>query len=410
MIIITTLVGEIKIYPFHDTFRVSFGTTAFLFFLLLMKKSNPIFSGIMVGFSVVLFRIFLYLAFGGNTSLLNGFILNFPAFFYYLTYSALFYILLRKYLNHYLLLGFLSAFIEIISNLVELSLRHTFLGDSLSINILIKVAIIAIIRSFFVLGFFYVLVIHEKDIEVEKQHEENSKMALFISNLYEETIQLKKSFNTSEEITHDCYNLYRSLKDSNEDLSKKLLDIAGKIHEVKKDNQRTYSSLSKLITSENLDDYMNINDIATIITNTNKKYANSLDKDIEILTELDNISGLFHLFIILSILNNLISNSVEAIEKVGTIKLSIKKQSNFLQFVVTDNGPGIPDKKLKLVFKAGYTNKYNSLGKPSTGIGLSYVKEIVYKLGGSINLKSVPEKHITSFTILIPAENLTKRG
>ena len=41
--------------------------------------------------------------------------------------------------------------------------------------------------------------------------------------------------------------------------SQAMLKIAGELHEIKKDNQRIYAGLSKLMAKEKLDDFMNIN-------------------------------------------------------------------------------------------------------------------------------------------------------
>lgn len=411
MIIIIPLAGELKIYPFHNTYRISLGTSIFFFFLLWVRKIHPLFSGIVIGAAVVVFRILLHICMTGNFQIYDSFVLNFPAFFYYLTYAALFYIIGKKYLNHYLLLGFLSVFIEISASFVELSIRHVFLNDYININVFNEVFIIAIVRSFFALAFFYIIIIHEKDLEVEKQQEQNRNMAILISSLYEESIQLKKSLLNAEHITRNCYDLYRGLKNSKEAvnpsaLSTQILGIAGEIHEIKKDNQRIYAGLSKMILNGNSSDYMLLWDIINIVTNTNKKYADSLSKNIDFILNIEEFSDLFHAFILLSILNNLVSNAVEAILKNGFIKISVKKVKDFIEFKLSNNGPEIPDKKKELIFKPGYTSKYDETGNPSTGIGLSYVKEIINNLNGSLDLQSTEVE--TTFTIKLPLKNLTK--
>lgn len=412
MLIVIPLAGELKIYPFHDSYRVSFGTPIFFFFLLWVRKLHPILSGFIIGICVVLFRIFLSMCLAGSFHLIPTFMLNFPAFFYYLTYAVLFYIVGVKYLNHHLFLGFLSALIEISASMVELSIRHIFLGDYINITVFNKIIIIAIIRSFFVLGFFNIIKLHEKEEEVEKQQEQNRSMSILISSLYAESIQLKKSLLNAEHITRNCYDLYRDLKNSKEvinasEVSKKVLGIAGEVHEIKKDNQRIYAGLSEMVSNGNSSDYMSLDEIINIIINTNKKYADTLSKNINFILELEQIDNSFHAFILLSILNNLVSNSVEAITEAGFIKISVHKVHDFIEFKLSDNGAYIPDNKKELIFKPGYTTKYDETGKPSTGIGLSYVKEIVNNLNGNLNLQSTTEE--TSFIINLPINNLIRR-
>lgn len=411
MMLVIPLAGELKIYPFHNTYRISLGTSIFFFFLLWVRKIHPLFSGLAIGAAVVIFRIILHICTTGNFQIYNSFILNSPAFFYYLTYALLFYIIGKKYLDHYLLLGFLSVFIEISASLVELSIRHVFLNDYINMGVFNEVFIIAIIRSFFALAFFYIIIIHEKDLEVEKQQEQNRNMAILISNLYEESIQLKKSLLNAEHITRNCYDLYRELKNSKEainsnTLSTQILGIAGEIHEIKKDNQRIYAGLSKMILNGNSSDYMLLWDIINIVTNTNKKYADSLSKNIDFILNIEESKDLFHAFILLSILNNVVSNAVEAILKSGFIKISTKKINDFIEFKLSNNGPEIPDKKKDLIFKPGYTSKYDETGTPSTGIGLSYVKEIINNLNGTLFLQSTEVE--TTFIIKLPLVNLTR--
>jgi two-component system sensor histidine kinase YcbA len=68
--------------------------------------------------------------------------------------------------------------------------------------------------------------------------------------------QLKKSTKNAEELTSTCYVHYRDLKKwENHEQAKVALNIAGNLHEIKKDNQRIYAGLSKLMIKENLDDF-----------------------------------------------------------------------------------------------------------------------------------------------------------
>ena len=100
------------------------------------------------------------------------------------------------------------------------------------------------------------------------QSKQNSHMLLLISNLYEESIQLKKSLQNAEDITRDCYALYQNLLNTDTilnvyELREKLLGITGQVHEIKKDNQRIYAGLSKMIADGNSTDYMKIDEISS---------------------------------------------------------------------------------------------------------------------------------------------------
>lgn len=62
-----------------------------------------------------------------------------------------------------------------------------------------------------------------------------------------------------------------------------------------------------------------------------------------------------------------------------------------------------------IVFDPGYTSKFDAYGTPSTGIGLSYVKELVKELGGQIQIEHKDTKG-TAFQLLLPIQNLIQRG
>lgn len=63
----------------------------------------------------------------------------------------------------------------------------------------------------------------------------------------------------------------------------------------------------------------------------------------------------------------------------------------------------------EIVFDPGYTSKFDANGTPSTGIGLSYVKELVKELGGQIKVEQRETKG-TAFQLILPIQNLIQRG
>ncbi|WP_010237405.1 ATP-binding protein [Clostridium arbusti] len=414
LILLIPLAGEFKFFPFNDSFRVSLGTPIFFFFLLWARKTPLFLSMFLVGISVVIFRVFLDYNTLINFNISSSFIRNYSAFFYYFTYALLFHIFkVKKFQNRLFLIVCLSAFIEITSNILELSLRYFTLGDNINSLVIGEVIIIALIRSVFVLGIFSMLKLHEAEVEMKQKQNQNNHMLFLISGLYEESIELKKTLQDAENITRNCYNLYRSMQSEDfnldkEDLSKNILVIAGEVHDIKKDNQRIYAGISKMISNENSTDYMNINEIGNIIVNSNKKYADSLGKKIKFNFKVDFSLPMLHVYTTLSLINNLVSNSVESIKEKGSIGIIICKDDEYIKFRVQDNGTGIPKKKKDLIFKPGYTTKYDNSGTPSTGMGLPYVKKSVESLMGSIEIESTSVITGTVFTIKLPIKSLTR--
>ena len=90
-------------------------------------------------------------------------------------------------------------------------------------------------------------------------------------------------------------------------------------------------------------------------------------------------------------------------------KISIKHEIDGEQhlFVVSDNGSGIDDEGLKLIFSAGFSTKINyNTGEINRGLGLSIVQYIVEEqLAGKVNVSSKLNVG-TSFYIYIPRKSL----
>ncbi|WP_245947635.1 ATP-binding protein [Bacillus taeanensis] len=412
MLIAVPLAGELSFYPFEGDFRVSFGTPIFFFFLLWLRKMNRVLAGLLVGVFVVLFRILLEGVTGDKVIWDEALAMHFPVFFYYFTYGVMFGVMkIHHFYNRPIWVGILGILLEILASMVEISLRYSVSGELINFSTIILIIEIAFIRSFFVLGFFNILIFRKAKLAEEQQRQKNEHMLMLISNLYAETIQLKKSMQHAEDITRDCYQLYRKLKSRSEQkFAKDTLNITGQVHEIKKGNQRIYAGLSNLISNENFNDYWSMKEVGDIIVKSNEKYSDLLGKNIQFRLDLKGDHSSYHIYTVLSLLNNLVSNAVEAIKDSGIITISSYRHDQYVEFQVMDNGPGIPEKKKESIFRHGYTTKYDLSGRPSTGIGLSYVKELVESMGGTIKLNNGTGSKRTTFIIKLPVESLVQKG
>lgn len=97
---------------------------------------------------------------------------------------------------------------------------------------------------------------------------------------------------------------------------------------------------------------------------------------------------------------NLITNSVQAIEGSGQLRLQTRVNEGRVEVIFQDNGEGIPENVIKKIFDPFFTTKKVGEG---TGLGLSIVYRIVKQHGGKIAVSSVPGKG-TRFTISLPVE------
>jgi signal transduction histidine kinase len=101
---------------------------------------------------------------------------------------------------------------------------------------------------------------------------------------------------------------------------------------------------------------------------------------------------------LLSVMTNLIENSVEAIEdNDGIVTLQVNVNNRQIKIHIKDNGKGIPfDILEKLMTEGGSYGKVNG-----SGIGLAHAKETLDNLGGEIKIDSTVG-HGTTVTLLIP--------
>lgn len=98
------------------------------------------------------------------------------------------------------------------------------------------------------------------------------------------------------------------------------------------------------------------------------------------------------------VVENIVKNGIDAMSGIGTITITIGKESEELVFIdIQDNGKGIAKGKIKEVFKPGFTTK-----KRGWGLGLTLVKRIIenYHLG-KIFVKSSQADVGTVFRILL---------
>lgn len=417
MLVIVPLAGELNFYPFNDAFRVSFGTPTFFFFLLLLRKIHPVVSGVVVGFLVVEFRIGLDLLFRSQ-ELADAFQTRYPTFFYYVTFALIFYLAKVNRFHHKpVFIGLLGIVAEVSASIAELTFQYIALASVFTLGDLHKISVIAIFRSFFVVGFFNLMRLYQTKMKEAQMRKQNLHLLMVTSNLYVEAFQLKKTLQSTEEVTKASYQLYRQLKDYStvsplgfpEELCQTALKIAGEIHEIKKDNQRVFAGLSKLISDEQFAEYMDVSELMAIIVQVNQKYAESLGKNIRFVLDIEDRHAHYHAYSILSIVNHIVENAIEAIKDTGIITLSVSKQHSWILFRIGDNGPGIPQKHLHLIYKPGFTSKYDRDGNPSTGIGLSYVKEMIAGLEGEVTLQTKPQVNGTVFTVRLPEANLVQK-
>lgn len=162
--------------------------------------------------------------------------------------------------------------------------------------------------------------------------------------------------------------------------SNKLLNLVNQILDLRRIQDR------KLVVSEvNLADFVtkvceNFSEMS-LQRNINLKVNNSASKP-NVWADPDSLD---------KILVNLLSNAFKYCHKGDTIQVEVEESEKQVILKVSDNGPGISpilQKRLFIRFSNYNENPYN----PSTGIGLSIVKDLADKHGATILVESTPGK------------------
>jgi len=108
------------------------------------------------------------------------------------------------------------------------------------------------------------------------------------------------------------------------------------------------------------------------------------DNSVEFVYDADKLEIVF---------DNLLNNSIQAINDDGKITIRIVDLENEVEIEVEDSGDGVSDEIISKVFEPLFTTK-----KKGTGLGLASCKSIVEQHGGSISVRNEP----TIFTIKLP--------
>ncbi len=108
---------------------------------------------------------------------------------------------------------------------------------------------------------------------------------------------------------------------------------------------------------------------------------------------------------LIQVLINLVRNSIQALEHKGKIVIRTRSEPSYTignkkfqlvaKIVVVDNGPGIPEEKLKEIFYPMVTTKNDGMG-----LGLTIAQSIIMQNSGLIECSSKHRE--TKFTIVLP--------
>ena len=396
-----------------DGFRLSAAAILYPILLMILKReSHRPDAGAVTALCVVVFRV-AGDVFGGG-AVLEALLREIPGGIFYFCYDALLCLMMKdrrltvfSFQTVWLSLLSCDFLSNVINYVLSAQLRVSFPGSWL-----VPLIWMAFGRSL-AAALLLVMIRSYRNLLLQEEHElRYRRLFLMTANLKSELYFLKKDAEEVEKVMAHAYKLYEQLEqqDVSEELRALALSIARDVHEIKKDNLRIIRGLEEEVADTYDHEAMSLHDLLDILAQSTRQLLGEQRAEIRLECYSDqNISVREH-YRLLSVLKNLVTNAVEAIQAdtgVGCVRVDARVDGEELQISVTDDGPGISPRKQKLLFRVGYSTKFNpDTGNISRGVGLPAVQYIIEELGGSLSVESQPGEG-TAFRIKLPIRTVT---
>ncbi|MBR5229856.1 MAG: sensor histidine kinase [Firmicutes bacterium] len=415
MVAVSSLASQIYLNMFVDGFIVALSVVMMGIFLYIFKDLESLSACILVGVFSPLFRLIVMLWRGGSLS--ESSLLCLPDMAFFFSYAVFFGVVFRKlgynqYEKYYVRL----AFSEFLSNCVEITVRFILLHEFISPGNFGALILLAIVRSFFVLLVCISSDLYRSLLE-RTEHEENyKKLVLMASTFNSEVYFMEKNMNEIEDIMKNAFTLYRQLEERRlpKELQHLALEISKDIHEVKKGYRRVIKGIQDNFLSDFVGTSLSLKDILKILSVDVEKSVNAAGMVTAFSYSIETNYIIENHFAFMSILRNLVSNSIDALEEKnpfhGYIRIicsnKIIEDKKYCIIQVRDNGPGIAEDMLAVLFEPGFSTKFNAeTGDINRGIGLTLVKDLLDEhFHGTVSISS--SKLGSVFTLSIPADSL----
>ncbi len=207
-------------------------------------------------------------------------------------------------------------------------------------------------------------------------------------------------------LPEDARVLLRSAIGRIRDIANNLLDKDREFHQKANHDSKTTQDAAHdptqdpaITHAEPLSEHLLSSLIDPLITEKRMQYRSQMEIEIE--ANIDATS--YGLFANIQptefkrVLSNLINNSVEALEDVGKISLSLSGGDHKIQIQIQDNGKGIPPEILEKIGKRG--ESHGKVG--GSGLGLYHARTSVQSWGGELSIQS--NERGTTVIITLPS-------
>lgn len=234
----------------------------------------------------------------------------------------------------------------------------------------------------------------------------------FISR-FEKIFQIREDFSYA--MIHDmktpltsiimALNFLRSGKlDNRQEMKDKYFDIA----ENEADHLLTLTN--KVLTISKLENHkleMNKTEVelTPIIEKLTEKFKAKSQKTVNFITDIKAETAYADAEYLEEVLSNLIDNSIKYSGESVEIRISTARDDRYTVLKVHDNGFGISDKDIHLIFRkyerASAAKRNRRKGASGFGLGLNFVDQVIEAHHGKIFVSSI-EGEFTEFTIYLP--------
>ncbi|MDQ3233155.1 MAG: two-component system sensor histidine kinase CreC [Pseudobdellovibrionaceae bacterium] len=96
-------------------------------------------------------------------------------------------------------------------------------------------------------------------------------------------------------------------------------------------------------------------------------------------------------FLLEQALNNLAENALDFSPRDASLDFALERHGEAWQLSLRDHGPGIPDFARERIFERYYSLPRPDGGPKSTGLGLSFVQQVMLLHGGRVELENMPD-------------------
>ena len=192
--------------------------------------------------------------------------------------------------------------------------------------------------------------------------------------------------------------------DNRQEMKNKYFDIA----ENEADHLLTLTN--KVLTISKLENHkleMNKTEVelTPIIEKLTEKFKAKSQKTVNFITEIKAETAYADAEYLEEVISNLIDNSIKYSGESVEIRISIARDDRYTVLKVHDNGFGISDKDIHLIFRkyerASAVKRNRRNGTSGFGLGLNFVDQVVEAHHGKIFVSSI-EGEFTEFTIYLP--------